>query len=50
MFTLKEIRLLMEGIDTLISEYGQTPERLALFDKLRTERDSRLAEIEEYRM
>lgn len=46
MFTLAEIRLLIEGLGTLIAEYGERPDRTELLDRLTAERDRRLAEIE----
>lgn len=49
MFTLAEIRLLIEALETLMLEYGETPERVALLERLKAERESRRAEIEAYR-
>jgi hypothetical protein len=50
MFTLAEIRLLIEAVDTLTIEYGDTPERIALLAHLRDERDRHIAEIESERI
>lgn len=46
MFTLKEIRLLLEAVETLVMEYGETPERRDMVERLRAERDRRVAEID----
>lgn len=49
MLTLAEIKLLIEAVATLMAEYGETPERVALEEKLREHRKVLLAEIERYR-
>lgn len=41
MFTLAEIRLLIEGLGTLIAEYGERPERVELLARLEAERERR---------
>jgi hypothetical protein len=46
MFTLAEIRVLIEALGTLCSEYGETPERAELLARLVAERVRRVAEIE----
>ena len=46
MFTLAEIRILIEGLGTLSAEYGETPELRELLDRLYAERERRIAEIE----
>ena len=46
MFTLAEIRLLIEALETMSWEYGERPEREALIERLRAERERRIAEIE----
>lgn len=49
MFTLAEIRLLIEALGTLMAEYGERPEPLALMERLRAMREERIAEIESAR-
>jgi hypothetical protein len=49
MFTLAELELLIEGLGTLISEYGDRPERVALLERLVAERARRREEIEALR-
>lgn len=49
MFTLAELKLLIEAVGTLTMEYGERPERVAMEEKLRAMRDARIAEIEEAR-
>jgi hypothetical protein len=46
MFTLAEIRILIEGLGTLIAEYGERPEHAELLARLLAERARRIAEIE----
>lgn len=50
MFTLAEVRLMIEAIGTLMAEYGETPDRLALDARLRIECDRRVAEIADARL
>lgn len=50
MFTLAELRLLIEAVGTLIAEYGESPERCGLLERLRAERDRLVAEIEGARL
>jgi hypothetical protein len=49
MFTLAEIELLIEGLGTLIAEYGDTAERTELLERLRWERIRRREEIDSMR-
>lgn len=35
MFTIAELDILIEGVGTLIAEYGDRPERVALEERLR---------------
>lgn len=46
MFTLAEIRLLIEGLETLELEYGSRPELAALIERLKEDRASLVAEVE----
>jgi hypothetical protein len=39
MFTLAEVRLLVEALGTQMAEYGETAGRVELYDRLRAERD-----------
>lgn len=50
MFTLPDLRILIEGLGTLMAEYGETPERLELQGRLYDERDRRIAELEQFRL
>jgi hypothetical protein len=49
MFTLAEIELLIEGLGTLIAEYGDRTERTELLERLRWERIRRREEIDSMR-
>jgi hypothetical protein len=49
MFTLAELRLLIEGLETLMLEYGESPERVALRERLRAELARLRAELESLR-
>ncbi len=44
MFTIAELELLIEALGTLIAEYGVRPERTALYERLRAELATRVAE------
>lgn len=45
MFTIEELEILIDAVGTLIAEYGERPERVALHERLRAEREARRAEI-----
>jgi hypothetical protein len=47
-FTIAELDILIEGVGTLIAEYGDRPERVALLARLEAERAMRRAEAERY--
>jgi hypothetical protein len=49
MYTFSELSVLIEAVGTLIDEYGESPDRVALLERLRADRDRLRADIERCR-
>lgn len=45
MFTIEELEIMVEAVGTLIAEYGDRPDRVALYTRLVAEREARRAEL-----